>query len=423
MIGILVLAEEKWEEANFLREQIRAQGHEGLIIDIGLVEEPQGHCDISRSEIIAASGVDSNEVASANRGKRMPIMIKGASKMATELRSEGTLKGLIGLGGTTGTQMGTDIMKSQPYGFPKLAVSSAANLLGFSNLAFGTSDITMMNTAIEFTGINNSLIQSLLARAAGAICGMVDMAQEIGGRKNGIRQVAITQMGICEICAASLRRMLEEKGYRVTGFVATGVGDQAMEEMISKEDFIDAVIDLTPGGLSEEMFDFGRKAGAHRLEAAGLKGIPQIVSLCTVNLGTPLSRNYRTRPELKERKKFEYDRRRTFIRLSEDELIRVADAMAAKLNMAKGPVTVVAPLGGWSSIDKRGTAFYDAALDKVFLDELKAKLKPEIKVKVADADLDSPEFAEAILEAFLEVMGTGQMFLPADPINQQSGSL
>ena len=409
MIGILVLAEEKWEEANFLREQIKACGHEGVIMDIGLVDEPQGACDVSRTEIIAASGYDQNEVASSNRGKRMPIMIKGAIKKVTELRLKGKLKGLICLGGTTGTQMATDIMKSQPFGFPKLAISSAANLLGFSNLAFGTSDITMMNTVIEFTGTNNSLIQSLLARAGGAISGMVDSnaraIQEAAGKNNGIRQVAITQMGICEICAASLRRMLEEKGYRVTGFVATGVGDQGMEEMLKKEDFIDAVIDLTPGGVGEEMFDFGRKAGPHRLEAAGLKGVPQIVSLCSVNIGTPLSRNYRSRPELKNRKKFDYDKRRTFIRLSEEELVQVADNMASKLNMAKGPVTVVAPLGGWASIDKRGTEFYDAALDKVFLDELKARLKPEIKVREVNADLDTPEFAKGVLEAFLEVMG------------------
>ena len=410
MIGILVLAEEKWEEANFLREQIKEIGYKGIIIDIGLIDEPQGSCDISRAEIIAASGADHNEVASANRGERMPIMIKGAAKKVTELRVGGKLKGLIGLGGTTGTQMATDIMKSQPFGFPKLMVSCAANLLGFSNLAFGNSDITMMNTVIEFTGINNSLMQSLLIRAAGAICGMTDnnvrVAQAAaGGKKDRIRQVAMTQLGICEICASSLRRMLEEKGYSVIGFAANGVGDQAMEEMLAKEDFFDAVIDLAPGGVGEAMFDFGRKAGPHRLEAAGLKGIPQIVSLCSVNLGSPLSRNYRSRPELKNRKKLDYDKRRTFIRLSEEELIQVADNMAAKLNATKGPVTIVAPLGGWASIDKRGTEFYDAALDKVFLNELKAKLKPEIKVREVDADLDSPQFAKEVLEAFLEVMG------------------
>jgi uncharacterized protein (UPF0261 family) len=53
----------------------------------------------------------------------MPIMVKGAIKKVTELRTKGELKGLIGVGGTTGTQMVTDIMKSQPFGFPKFAVS------------------------------------------------------------------------------------------------------------------------------------------------------------------------------------------------------------------------------------------------------------------------------------------------------------
>lgn len=409
MIGILVLAEEKWEEANFLREQINETRHKGIIIDIGLLDEPQGPCDITREEIIASSGTDPGEVASANRGKRMPVMVKGAIKKVTELRAKGELWGLIGVGGTTGTQMVTDVMKSQPFGFPKLAISSAANLLGFSNLAFGAADITMMNTVIEFTGIKNTLMQSLLTRAAGGICGMVDgaakFAEKADHKKDGVRQVAITQMGVCEICAASLRKLLEEKGYGVTGFVATGVGDQGMEEMIQRDDFIDAVIDLTPGGIGEEMFDFGRKAGPSRLEAAGMKGLPQVVSLCTVNVGTPLSRNYRNKPDLKTRKKLEYDRRRTFIRLSEEELVQVADTIAAKLNMAKGPVAVVVPLGGWASIDKRGTGFYDGALDKVFVNELKAKLRPEIKVKEVDSDLDTAEFAVGVIETFTEIMG------------------
>ena len=408
MIGILVLAEEKWEEATFLLEQIQGNGHEAQIWDMGLIGEAQGPCGVSREDIILASGEDPKAfVAVTDRGKRMPVMIKGAIKLANKLHAKSQLHGLIGIGGTTGTQMVTAVMRNMPYGFPKFAVSSAANLLGFSNIAFGTSDVAMMNTVIEFTGVNNPLIQGLLIRAAGAICGMVDSAykaQSAAGKEMK-KQVAITQIGLCEICAAGLRRMLEEKGYQVTGFVATGVGDQGMEEMIRKEDFIEAVIDLTPGGVGEELFDFGRKSGPNRLEAAGKKGLPQIVSLCTVNLGTPLSRNYRARPELKDRKKFAYDKRRTFIRLDPDELVKVAQVMAEKLNQAKGPVTVMIPLGGWASIDGRDREFHDAELDKVFVDALKARLKTEIKVKEVDADLDTEDFAEAILEAFLEIAG------------------
>jgi uncharacterized protein (UPF0261 family) len=133
-------------------------------------------------------------------------------------------------------------------------------------------------------------------------------------------------------------------------------------------------------------------------------GLPHIIAPCTINTGTPLSRNYREHPEYHQRKKYAYDDARTAIRLSRDELIMVADIVSAKLNNARGPVKVVIPLGGWSSIDKRGTDFYDAELDRVFVDEIKEQLRPDIEVREVNADLDTPEFAHAVVEAFYEVM-------------------
>jgi len=85
-------------------------------------------------------------------------------------------------------------------------------------------------------------------------------------------------------------------------------------------------------------------------------------------------------------------------------MIMAADAMADKLNKGRGPVKVLIPLGGWASFDKRGTDFYDAELDRAFVDELKRQLKPDIEVREVDADLETPEFAQAVVQAFDEVM-------------------
>jgi uncharacterized protein (UPF0261 family) len=85
-------------------------------------------------------------------------------------------------------------------------------------------------------------------------------------------------------------------------------------------------------------------------------------------------------------------------------MIRVADAMAEKLNKSLGPVKVLIPLGGWSSLDRRGTNFYDEELDRTFLGELKKQLKKGIEIREVDADLEAPEFAKAITNAFEELM-------------------
>ncbi len=405
VIVILVMAEEKWQEADFLRKEIEDRGYRVVMLDMGLIGEPQGPCDISRGEVMLASGRSPEEVALiSDRGKRMPMMIDGAVQMVKQLYSEGTVDGIISIGGTTGTQMGTRIMMSLPFGVPKFAVSSTASLPGFASRCIGTADIVLMHSVVEIAGLNN-LMRNVLARSAGAICGMVEGSAKApishpGKDKKSF--IAMTHFGPCEECAKNVRERLEGKGYQVIGFSAGGIGDRAMEEIIERQNIFGAVIDLAPGGVGEELLGFTRAAGPTRLEAAGRRGMPQLIAPCGVNWGSPLKRKYK--PEYELRKKYDYDAARTFIRLSKDEMILVADAMAGKLNKALGPVKVLIPLGGWSSLDRRGTDFYNAELDRAFVDELKKKLKRDIEVREVDIDLDTPEFAQAIVDSFNELM-------------------
>ena len=402
---ILVMAEEKWEEADFLRQQIESLGHEAKILDIGLLGEAQGACDITREEVIRASGRPPEEVALiTDRGKRMPVMVDGGRQKVWELYSQGKLSGIISLGGTTGTQIGTAIMRSLPFGLPKVALSSTASLPGFASRLIGTSDIALMHSVVEIAGLNR-MLRNALARAAGAICGMVEGSAEISLSLSKNKEhplIAMTHFGPCENCAAHVRKELENNGYEVIGFSAAGIGDRAMEQIVETQNIFSAVIDLAPGGVGEELLGFTRAAGPTRLEGAGKAGIPQIIAPCGVNFGTPLKRKYK--PEYAGRKTFDYDSSRTFLRLSRDELIMVADKMADKLNRAKGPVKILIPLGGWSSMDKRGTDFYDKDLDKAFVEELRKQLRPDIELREVDADLDTSEFAQEAVRAFCEMM-------------------
>jgi uncharacterized protein (UPF0261 family) len=405
VIAILVMAEEKWQEANFLHKEIEARNYKAFILDMGLLGKPQGTCDITREEIISVSGHSPEEVSLViDRGKRMPIMVDGAKEKVRQLYSSGQLDGIISIGGTTGTQMGTRIMMSLPFGVPKFAVSSTASLPAFASKYIGTADIVLMHSVVEIAGLNN-LMRNVLSRAAGAICGMVEGSAKapislVGKDEKPL--IAMTHFGPCEECAVNVRELLERRGYQIIGFSAAGVGDRAMEEMIERQHIFGAVIDLAPGGVGEEVLGFTRAAGSTRLEAAGKRGIPQIIAPSCVNWGSPSKRDYK--PEYKLRKKYDYDAARTFIRLSKDEMIVVADVIAEKLNRALAPVKILIPLGGWSSLDRRGTDFYNAELDRIFVDELKKRLKRDIEVRDVDSDLDTREFAQAIVYAFDEIM-------------------
>ncbi|NNL74911.1 MAG: UPF0261 family protein, partial [Desulfobacterales bacterium] len=204
-----------------------------------------------------------------------------------------------------------------------------------------------------------------------------------------------TMLGPCEKTASSVRTALEQKGYQIIGFSAAGIGDRAMEDMIA-EGFFQGVIDLAPGGVGEHLLGFMRDAGPNRLEAAGILGIPQIISTCSVNHMTPARSKYK--PEYHERRKFDLDKFRTWIRLSPDELKEVAIVFAAKLNRAQGPVTVMIPLNGWSAADLPGNDTHDPSEDRLFTEVLREKLKPDVQIVEVDANMEDPEFAKAVVE-------------------------
>jgi uncharacterized protein (UPF0261 family) len=262
-----------------------------------------------------------------------------------------------------------------------------------------------MHSVVEIAGLN-SLMKNILSRAAGAICGMVESSAKVPIPLLGESEkplIAMTHFGPCEDCAVSIRNLLEKKGYEVIGFSAAGIGDKAMEDIMEGQNIFRAVIDLCPGGIGEELLGFSRAAGRTRLEAAGKRGIPQVIAPGGVNWGSPRKSEYK--PEYSLRKKFDYDALRSFLKLSKEEMIMVADAMADKLNKAQAPVKFLIPLGGWSSLDRRGTDFYEPELNRAFVDELKKKLRQDIEVREVDADLETPEFAQAMVKALYEVMG------------------
>jgi uncharacterized protein (UPF0261 family) len=175
-----------------------------------------------------------------------------------------------------------------------------------------------------------------------------------------------------------------------------------MEEMISKGLF-DAVIDLAPGGVGEHLLAGMRSAGPHRLEAAGKIGIPQIIAPSGINLMSP--RKSRYKPDYHQRKKFDLDKLRTFLRLNEEEIIMVADEFARKLNQAKGPVRVLLPLKGWSSIDGPESPIYEPETDLLFIEQLQKQIDNDlVTIKTFDLNLEDKAFADLIVESMLNVL-------------------
>ena len=397
---IISTMDTKGNETLYLKEKIESLGLKSLLMDISMRGHEGYIADITPHEVASSGGSNFQEIHdSRDRTRITSIAIAGASNIAKELFAESKIDGVIGIGGSTGSFMATEVMRTLPFGIPKLMISSTAALPGLSTRYIGTSDITLFHSVIEISGISD-LLKNVMDRAAHAIAGMLQ-GDVTSLQADKVKAIAMTMLGPCEKCASSVRTSLEKEGHQVIGFSAAGIGDKAMEEMISQGLFR-GIIDLAPGGVGEHLFGFMRDAGPHRLESAGKAGIPQIISMCSVNHITPAKSRYK--PEYHQRRKYDLDKYRTWLRISPDELKQVAVAFAEKLNRSQGTVKIVIPLKGWSSVDIPGNPTYDPDEDQIFTENLRENLKPEIEILKVDANMEDKEFAEAVTKTALDIL-------------------
>ncbi|MFH0958257.1 MAG: Tm-1-like ATP-binding domain-containing protein [Pseudomonadota bacterium] len=401
VVLLLSTLDTKGPETFYLRDSIKSRGATCYVMDMSMSGAYPG-AEITSADVACAVGSNIEEIrVSKERKKITGQMIDGATKIATEFMNSGRLAGIIGLGGSTGSLMATTVMRALPFGVPKLMVSSTAALPGLATRYIGSGDIALLHTVIEISGLSKPLM-NILDRAAAAITGMamVSPLSVESLRESGVPLVAMSMFGPTERCSHYVRQSLESKGYQVIGFSAAGICDRAMENMIS-EGFFDAVVELAPGGVGEELLGGMRAAGPDRLTAAGKRGIPQVIAPGGVNLTSP--RKSRYKPEHHERRKFELDELRTFLRVSDEEIVSIAKVLAEKLNQSSGPSVFLFPTMGWSAVDTASSHMFDKEQDRLFLGTLKNLVSDSVIIREVDANLDEESFARALVNACLEI--------------------
>lgn len=396
-IAILATLDTKENEAHFIKGIIERRKHKAILIDAGIMGEivPAG---INRQRVAKAGGGDITVLRQGrDRHGAIEIMIKGACQVVSELYASKKLDGIISIGGSQGTAIGTAAMRMLPVGVPKIMVSTMAS--GDVRPYVGTKDITMMYSVVDVAGLNR-ILNPILANAAGAICGMVETETP---QDNGNKPViAISMFGVTTPCVMAAQKLLEEAGYEVVVFHATGTGGLAMEDL-AESGFISGVLDVTTTELTDEIYGGVLSAGPNRLEAPGKKGIPHLVvpgALDMVNFG-PQS----TVPgKYRHRNLYVHNPAVTVMRTTKEENRQLGLLMAEKLNKAKGPVIVVIPLKGFSAFDKEGQQFFDLDADKAWIDSFKSKLDKHIPIYEIDAHINDQVFVEEIVALMIKLM-------------------
>jgi uncharacterized protein (UPF0261 family) len=366
-----------------------------LLIDVGSLGEPAVPPDITRCQVLEAAGVDPEAILSRqDRGEAVAAMSRGAPVLVGQLAAEERIQGIISLGGGGGTAIGTSAMRVLPVGFPKLMVSTLAS--GNTAPYVGVKDIVMFPSVVDVAGLNR-ISRLLLARAAGAICGMVEAPLPQATDKPII---VVSQFGNTTACVTHARTILETAGYEVIVFAAVGTGGRSLESLV-EAGMVAGVLDVTTTEWADELVGGILGAGPTRLEAAARRGVPAVVStgcLDMVNFGPP-----ETVPaKFRDRRFYQHNPQVTLMRTTPQENSELGRILAEKLNLSTGPVTVVLPLQGGSVIGAPGGAFHDPEADGALHAALKAGLRPGIPVIEMDCNINDPPFAETCARELLK---------------------
>jgi len=388
----------KGAEYAYLRERLRAHGVATILADAG-VNEPVGvEPDLSRHEVAAETGADPDALAAAaDRGAAVTAMAEAAEALARRLYGEGRIGGVLAAGGSGGTAIATRAMRALPVGAPKLMVSTMA--AGNTADYVGASDVTMMASVTDVAGVN-SISARIMANAAAAMAGMLQAPPVELGEARPL--IGASMFGVTTPSVTHARERLEELGYEVLTFHATGAGGRAMEGLMDSG-FLQGVLDITTTELCDELVGGVLSAGPDRLEAAGRLGLPQVVSvgaLDMVNFGARAT----VPPQFEDRNLYVHNPSVTLMRTTPDECAELGRQIARKLSEAIGPTALFLPLGGVSMIDAEGQPFHDPDADDALFATLRAGIGDNVELIEMDANVNDPEFAAAMADKLDEYM-------------------
>ncbi len=402
--SVLIVAtmDTKAKETLFLKECLEGEGLSVRILDAGIKGESPFPVDISRDSVAGAAGSGLGDVQNmGHEGKALDVMISGAIKCAGGLYEKGEIQGVIGLGGSMGTSLGTAVMRIFPVGFPKVMISTMAsrNTRPF----VGTKDIMMLHSVCDLAGLNR-VTKKILREGALAVAGMVNGEKITPSDDRPL--AVVSTLGTTESCVISLRQALEARGMEVVTFHTVGSGGEAMDELIREED-VELVVDLSLHELVDHLLGGDYDAGPNRGLAALEKGIPTILAPGNTDFMVtgPLAL---AKERFAGRRMHAHNSAITAVGTNQGEMEDLARLISEMCRKAKGPVAVLVPMGGFSAFDSPEGPMEAPEMRRAFVRALRSSLPGAISFIESGHHINDPEFAMEIMNCMDRLRRGGQ---------------
>ena len=331
--NVLLIAtlDSKQIETGFIRERLEENGLEVYLLDASIRRTIEGGAHITPDQIAAAVGTTMPEVRALNHeGKCMAIMIQGAIKCAHELDDQVGFSGIIAAGGSGGTTLGAAVMRTFPFGLPKVLISTMAS--GMTKPFVGTKDIVMLNSICDVAGLN-TVTRRVFENGVLALAGMAKGYKPVTA--SGKPVVTMTTLSTTDPCCNRVRAALEAAGSEVMVFHSQGTGGQAMDETVREQD-VSLVIDLSLIEVGDYLAQGLYDGGPDRCKAALEKGVPTIFVPGNIDflVDGPVEG---ARLRFPGRRYHIHNASVTAVRADANDYKRVAEHMAGLITRGQGP--------------------------------------------------------------------------------------
>jgi len=396
-LNILIIgtADTKADELLFIKRCIEAEGARAQIMDVGVLGTPTFAPTYSNRDVAAAAGLTIEAIAAlGDENAAMTRIAEGAVELVLDLYAAGQVHGVLALGGTMGTDLALEVTAALPLGMPKLIVTTVAfsHLIPPERLA---PDLMMIQWAGGLYGLN-SICQAILSQAAGAVLGA---CSTVVTQRDERPRVAIGSLGkSCLSYMVALTPALEVRGYEPVVFHCTGMGGRAMEALIGQGHFV-AVFDFALSEVANYLHGSVVNAGSDRLEAAGRRGVPQIVApgasdLIDVQTWAPLPAAYAGRPY------HAHNRLIASVTSTREERVALAHCIADKLNQATGPTAFLLPRRGIHAWDLPDQPLHDPDTHAAYCEAFRLSIKPPVELHDLNLHINDAAFVDQALAVF-----------------------
>ena len=396
---LIATLDTKIDEAEYILKCLEEMGISTLILDPSVRESGKREVTITPEDVAKAAGTTLEAVRGlGHEGKALSTMTEGSIICAKALYERTEINGIISLGGSMGTGLGTAVMREFPFGLPKVMISTMAS--GMVKPYVGTKDIMMLHSVADISGLN-SITSTVLKNGASAVAGMAKSYQKSTEDQKPI--IMMSMLATVESCSKMIRAEMERIGYEVIIFHTSGTGGAAMDELVLEKD-VAAVVDLSIIEVTDFMYKGLFAATPDRCQSALKKDIPVFFAPGNLDfmVGGPLEM---AKQQFPGKRYHVHNAQLTAVRTGPEEMEEVAKYLGSAFSNIRLPTEFFIPLKGFSNHDSEQGHLHDPSMPPIFEELLRKHCPADTPITALPYHINDPEFAAAVTASLKKALG------------------